>query len=80
MDVFLGTIILFPYDFEPRGWSFCNGQILPIVQYTALFSLLGTKFGGNGNTTFALPNLQGAEPLPGTHYCIAIEGIYPSRN
>ena len=55
---FLGMIILVPYNFAPRGWGFCNGQILPIAQNTALFSLIGTQFGGNGQTTFALPNLQ----------------------
>src|SRR5438132_6311276 len=55
---FLGMIILVPYNFAPRGWAFCNGQILPIAQNTALFSLIGIQFGGNGQTTFALPNLQ----------------------
>jgi microcystin-dependent protein len=59
MEPFLGMIILVPYNFAPRGWAFCNGQILPIAQNTALFSLLGTTYGGNGQTTFALPNLQG---------------------
>src|SRR3954453_23918876 len=52
-----------PYNFAPKGWAFCNGQILPIQQYTALFSLLGTTYGGNGTTTFALPNLQGRTPF-----------------
>jgi microcystin-dependent protein len=52
-------IIIVPYNFSPRGWAFCNGQILPIAQNTALFSLLGTTFGGNGQTTFALPDLRG---------------------
>lgn len=77
MDPFLGEILLFPYDFAPENWAFCQGQILPINQNQALFALLGTKFGGNGTTTFALPNLQGAEPIPGTAYCIALEGIFP---
>src|SRR2546426_1870983 len=62
---FLGMIILVPYAFAPRGWAFCNGQILPIAQNTALFSLLGTMYGGNGQTTFALPNLQNRSPM---HY------------
>src|SRR3954447_20953014 len=52
-----------PYNFAPRGWAFCNGQLLPIQQYTALFSLLGTYYGGNGQTTFALPDLQGRVPI-----------------
>ena len=56
---FIGEIRLFPYNFAPRGWAFCNGQILPIAQNTALFSLLGTTYGGNGQTTFALPDLRG---------------------
>ena len=59
---FLGEIRLFPYNFAPRGWAFCNGQILPIAQNTALFSLLGTTYGGNGQTTFALPDLRGRVP------------------
>ena len=60
---FLGMIILVPYAFAPRGWAFCNGQILPIAQNTALFSLLGTTYGGNGLTTFALPDLQSRVPI-----------------
>jgi microcystin-dependent protein len=60
---FLGMIILVPYNFAPRGWAFCNGQILSISQNTALFSLLGTTYGGNGQTTFALPDLRGRVPI-----------------
>ncbi len=56
---FLGQVIPVPYNFAPNGWAFCNGQIMAIAQNTALFSLLGTSFGGDGRTTFALPNLQG---------------------
>lgn len=58
-EPFLGEICLYPYNFAPRGWAFCSGQILPIAQNTALFSLLGTTYGGNGQTTFALPDLRG---------------------
>jgi microcystin-dependent protein len=58
-EPFIGEIRLFPYNFAPRSWAFCNGQILPIAQNTALFSLLGTTYGGNGQTTFALPDLRG---------------------
>lgn len=61
-EPYLGMIIIVPYNFSPRGWAFCNGQILPIAQNTALFSLLGTTFGGNGQTTFALPDLRGRCP------------------
>lgn len=58
-DPYLGELMLVPFNFAPRGWAFCNGQLLPINQNTALFSLLGTTYGGNGVTNFALPNLQG---------------------
>ncbi|MFL6241305.1 MAG: phage tail protein [Actinomycetes bacterium] len=58
-EPFLGEIRLFPYNFAPRGWALCAGQILSISQNTALFSLLGTTYGGNGQTTFALPDLRG---------------------
>lgn len=60
---FIGSIVLFAGNFAPRGWAFCEGQILPIAQNTALFSILGTTYGGNGQTTFALPDLRGRVPL-----------------
>lgn len=60
---FLGEIKIVPYNFAPRSHAFCNGQILPIAQNTALFSLLGTTYGGNGQTTFALPDLRGRIPM-----------------
>lgn len=60
---FIGEIRMFGGAFAPQGWALCNGQTLPISQNTALFALLGTTYGGNGTTTFALPNLQGASPL-----------------
>lgn len=63
LNPFLGQILAVPYNFAPRGWAFCNGQILPISQNTALFSLLGTAYGGNGQTTFALPDLRGRVPI-----------------
>jgi microcystin-dependent protein len=62
-DPFIGEIILFAGNFAPRGWAFCQGQILSIAQNTALFSILGTTFGGNGQTTFALPDLRGRVPV-----------------
>ena len=62
-EPFIGQIMLVPYNFPPRGWAFCQGQILSIAQNTALFSLLGTTFGGNGQTTFALPDLRGRVPV-----------------
>jgi microcystin-dependent protein len=62
-DVFLAEIRIFPFNFAPNGWAMCDGQILPISQNTALFSLLGTQYGGDGKSTFALPNLQGRAPM-----------------
>ncbi|WP_422090542.1 phage tail protein [Tenacibaculum ovolyticum] len=59
MDPFLGQIVLFGGNFAPRGWALCEGQLLPISQYSALFSILGTIYGGDGRTTFALPDLRG---------------------
>jgi microcystin-dependent protein len=60
---FIGEIILFAGNFAPRGWAFCNGQLLAISQNTALFAILGTTYGGNGQTTFALPDLRGRVPI-----------------
>ena len=62
-DQFVGEVRMFCGNFAPSGWAFCNGQVLPISQNTALFSLLGTNYGGDGRSTFALPNLQGAFPV-----------------
>lgn len=62
-EPFIGEIRMFGGNFAPRGWAFCNGQILSIAQNTALFSLLGTTYGGDGQTTFALPNMQGRFPM-----------------
>jgi microcystin-dependent protein len=63
MDPFVAEIRIFPFNFAPKGWAFCDGQILPISQNTALFSLLGTTYGGDGKSTFALPDMQGNVPM-----------------
>ena len=63
MDPFVAEIRIFPFNFPPKGWAFCDGQIMPISQNTALFSLLGTTYGGDGKSTFALPNMQGNAPM-----------------
>ncbi len=63
-EQYLSEIRMFSFGFAPKGWVLCNGQILPINQYQALFALIGTTYGGNGQTTFALPNLQGRVPHP----------------
>lgn len=62
-EPFLGEIRMFGFNFAPQGWAFCNGQLLPINQNQALFALLGNMYGGNGTTTFALPNLQSRVPV-----------------
>jgi len=62
-EPFLGEIKLVSFNFPPKGWAFCNGQLLPINQNQALFSIMGTTYGGDGRTTFALPNLQGRVPI-----------------
>jgi len=67
MDPFIAEIIMFGGNFAPRGWAFCDGQLLPISSNSALFSLLGTTYGGDGRTTFGLPDLRGRFPVhPGT--------------
>ena len=62
-DPFVAEIRIFPFNFAPKGWAFCNGQLMPLSQNTALFSLLGTTYGGDGKSTFSLPNLQGSAPM-----------------
>ena len=62
-DAFVAEIRILPTNFAPKGWAFCDGQILPLSQNTALFSLLGTTYGGDGKSTFALPNMQGNAPM-----------------
>jgi microcystin-dependent protein len=62
-DPFVAEIRIFPFNFAPKGWALCDGQLLPLSQNTALFSLLGTTYGGNGKSNFALPDLQGRAPM-----------------
>ncbi|HRD65370.1 MAG TPA: tail fiber protein [Candidatus Competibacter sp.] len=62
-DPFVAEIRIFPFNFAPKGWAFCDGQLMPLSQNTALFSLLGTTYGGNGKSDFALPDLQGRAPM-----------------
>ncbi|MGH3079822.1 MAG: phage tail protein [Gaiellaceae bacterium] len=76
-DPFVAEIRIFGFNFAPRGWAFCNGQLLPLSQNTALFSLLGTMYGGDGKSTFALPNIQGSsvmEPRQGPGLSDHVEG------
>ena len=62
-DPFVAEIRIFPFNFAPKGWAWCDGQLLPLSQNTALFSLLGTTYGGDGKSNFALPNMQGNAPM-----------------
>jgi microcystin-dependent protein len=80
METYIGMIALFPYSFVPEGWALCSGQLLPISQNQALYSLLGATYGGDERSTFGLPNLVGKEPAPHLRYCIALQGIYPMRS
>lgn len=78
MQVYLSAIQLFPFNFAPAGWAACNGQTLSIAQNQALFSLIGTTYGGNGVTNFVLPKLAPLGP-GGPSYYIAIQGNPPPR-
>ncbi|HEY7886324.1 MAG TPA: tail fiber protein [Cellvibrionaceae bacterium] len=76
----IGEVSIFAGNFAPSGYAFCEGQVLPISQNQALFSIPGTQYGGDGKTTFTLPDLRKAEePLKGARYIIAIEGNLPQR-
>lgn len=79
MDAYIGTVDLFSFSFAPQNWMVCEGQLLEVSKYAALFSLIGNRFGGDGMMTFGLPDLRGKEPIKGTQYCIAVEGLYPPR-
>jgi microcystin-dependent protein len=77
MDEMMGVIKLFAGDYAPQGYMECNGQILPINQYQALFAILYGKFGGDGQTNFALPKME--SPIEGIKYIICVQGMWPSR-
>jgi len=79
----IGEIKLFAGNFAPRGWLLCNGELLSITQHVAMFSILGTMYGGDGRTSFALPNMNSVPDSDGkgeSHYIICTHGIFPSRN
>jgi microcystin-dependent protein len=77
-NVFLGQLVLFPWGWAPQGFAICEGQEMQISQNVALFSLLGTTFGGDGVKTFKLPDLREKSP-EGTTWCIALLGNFPTR-
>jgi microcystin-dependent protein len=70
MDFFLGQIGIYGFNFAPRGWAMCSGQVIPISQNTALYSLIGTTYGGNGQTTFGLPDLRSRTPMGFGHQTV----------
>jgi len=82
MEPFIAQVQLTARTFAPRGWAFCEGQLLPVYQNSALFSLIGTMYGGDGRSTFALPDLPEVTAKNGTklRYIIALQGIFPSRS
>jgi microcystin-dependent protein len=80
LEAYIGSIVLVGFNFAPPNWALCQGQLLPINQYQALFSLLGTMYGGDGRTNFALPKLDASSLQQGLNYMICLNGVYPSRS
>ena len=82
MEAFIGSLLLVAYNWAPQGWAVCNGQILEINRNQALFALLGTNYGGDGRTNFALPNLPGPTDANGKQltWIICLQGDFPSRS
>lgn len=76
MQPFLGQVALFSFDTAPQAWARCDGQLVPIATNTALYSLIGTTYGGDGKENFALPKLPPVQPA-GPHYYIALQGVFP---
>lgn len=79
LDFYLGQVLLMGTNFCQRDTLPADGRLLPISQHTPLFALYGTTYGGDGRTTFGLPNLKGKEPAKGMRYCVVVAGIFPSR-
>ena len=80
MEPLIGQIQAFGFNYAPDGWAVCEGQTMPIAENEPLFSLLGTTYGGDGRTSFALPDLRQASARDNVHFCIALNGGYPSRS
>jgi len=80
-EAFVGEVRAMPFGFVPHGWAPCQGQVLPVTENTALYSLLGNIYGGAAPTTFALPNLAPLKGKSGSlQYCIAVQGLFPTRS
>lgn len=80
MEYTLGCITMFPYSFVPMDWLLCDGSTVSISTYQLLYSVIGTRYGGDGISNFKLPDLSNAKPNDYIHYFIAYNGIYPERN
>lgn len=80
MEYTIGCIMLFPYSFVPMDWLLCDGSTLSISQYQLLYTVIGTRYGGDGISNFKLPDLSYAKPNDYIHYFIAYNGIYPEQN
>jgi microcystin-dependent protein len=79
MEYYLGSIVLYAYNFEPYGWYKCDGRSLPISGNEALYSLLGNAYGSNSTSSFNLPNMLGLEPMPNMSFYICNMGVFPTR-
>jgi microcystin-dependent protein len=80
MDPLMGEIRLFAFDYAPLGWMRCDGSRLSPSQNAVLFFLIGTTYGGDGTTDFAIPDLRDKGPNDATHYCICVRGSFPQKN
>ena len=78
MEGYIGQVILFAGNFAPKGWHFCDGQLMRIQSHEVLFSILGCMYGGDGQSSFGLPKID--PPTPNLQYIICIDGTYPCRN
>lgn len=78
-QAFIGSIVLVGFNYAPEGWALCNGQTLQIMQNQVLFAVIGTTYGGDGRTTFALPKLDASALQQGLNYVICVNGVFPSR-
>lgn len=79
-EIFIGSIVLFPYSFTPMGWLACDGSAVSTSEYQTLFALIGTRYGGDGVNNFKLPDLRGSKPNDNISYFIACEGVFPQRS
>lgn len=79
METFIGAIVLFPFHYDPAGWVECDGRMLSTTVNHSLYNVIGNAYGGDGNDTFAVPDLRAKVPIEGMRYCIAVQGTFPPR-